>query len=505
MSNSISKPVRAFILIMLLAVSAVFILDPLTRHRGHNFWMASNFITVVLVSAIVILFLSAMVTRSKAVVKVVGLVLVVTVSGTFIYAGVTGTYRADKKYLSQSVEVSKEHVPGTFNTRAPLSVAQNTVKTSLGDVVGVSDNTKYLPTENRYSSTVERITRFFGFRNPGYNAVVEQNYDKNGNRVDSKTCKFSNDAKLSMGGPLQNSLERKVAAIDFTLTTNRDDMWSYCDGDTPKVVMPVTKRAGFFTHTVRPAGVVIYNGKNNALEYKPEVAAGELPGPVVGISYSARVNDSIQALNSQGYWDYQNGITGYTDEVKQDSDINASNPTNFGLFNDKLGNTFVTPFTSRAASTNISYMGVTNANELNADNLGKVTLYPITPERNDNGVLADQIRTRFPNIAWQSGLKIQEFTPKSDNVWVATIGHDTTFAYRVTITADAKRQGVYKFIIANADGADDETGENAGDDSPKDDSGKSKAGGSFDLSKMSDDEIAKVIQDATHELVNRNK
>lgn len=37
MLNSIPTPVRVFILVVLLAVVAVFLFDPLMRHCGYNF------------------------------------------------------------------------------------------------------------------------------------------------------------------------------------------------------------------------------------------------------------------------------------------------------------------------------------------------------------------------------------------------------------------------------------------------------------------------------------
>jgi hypothetical protein len=143
---------------------------------------------------------------------------------------------------------------------------------------------------------VERKGNF----NPGYAAIINQTIALTG-QATGKPCLFDEkNASQRMDGWFGNSLTRAIAAKDSMLIAKKDDAWGYCDGDAPKVVVPVTKLSRWINPIHVPTGVAIYDGHTGNVEIRSEVKAGDLPGPVIALSYVQRVNASLATHN--GDW-----------------------------------------------------------------------------------------------------------------------------------------------------------------------------------------------------------
>lgn len=513
-SAMIKVGVGMVIALLLLFLVVLPIVDPLSGTKLMNTITLAGMDILLWVTLIVSGSVAAYAFYRKSIFGGVAatLVAVLTIGGMVGY-WMTDNYREDKKYLATGAVVMADEnapLPGEFGIRAPQQIAAGTVNDSLGSTQGEPMNMKYLGADSRYSSFVERKMTMFGWSNTGYTSVVEQVYDEKGVRSGTEQCYFSDEANDYLGGPWWHSMEREISSIDRSLTVESKDVWGYCDGETPKLVIPVFDRTGFFTPVMEPRGVVIYDGSTETFEHKTEIKADELPGPSVSITYSEKLNRALHALNANGVLEYNKGATGLTSEVKSQDDTNVANASNFGLRNTELGNVYVTPFTYRSATENVSYLGLMNANGTEGENAQKTVVYKLTPTMQSNAYLSSEIRTRFENIPWPSGLSIQEIVPQSDKVWVATIGNNKAVSYRVTITVTASetdpetpRYG-YKLERISEDGNATPVaeGESGGE--------STEVVGGMNFTDMSEEELlqaiedsAQVITDASAELATR--
>lgn len=276
-----------------------------------------------------------------------------------------------------------------------------------------------------------------GIGNPGYAAIINQTIALTG-QATGKPCLFDESkAAHRMDGWFGNSLTRTIAGQDATLIAQKDDAWGYCDGDTPKIVVPVTKLDGWFSPTHVPAGVAIYDGKTGNVELRSEIEAGELPGPAVGLSYVHKVNESMATRNGD-WWSMIMGQSGLTDEVKDDNDPNRGNSSALSLaYKDQPGSVYASPFTSRASSRSIEDVALLESGHVKAGEKPSVTLYHLEVPRQSNAATADKIKADYSDLGgWATGLTVQEVIPVSHNEWAASIGLNQNVAYRVLVKSD---------------------------------------------------------------------
>lgn len=334
--------------------------------------------------------------------------------------------------LRDTVAIADVPVPA-MGMRAPYLVAERQASSNLSGTVGNIGETDYLPASDTYSTLVNRP----GPLNPGYEAIVSQQLALTGN-ADSTMCRFSEQADQRMGGFLWNSLERGIAAHDFMLIAKEKDAWGYCDGDTPMVVVPLTKLHTWLSPVDVPAGVAVYNGGDGVLEVRDSVEAGALPGPVVSISHAERINASLATFGGT-WWSSLIGQSGLTDQPKDEDDTNISNASNFSLAvgPDKLQG-FVSPFTSRASSRTIDHVGVVDSSRVAAGNHAGASLHTLATPRQSNAATADGIKSTYASMpGWAAGMAVMEIVPGGgEEVWQASIGQKQNVNYRVELLAD---------------------------------------------------------------------
>lgn len=231
-------------------------------------------------------------------------------------------------HLRDTVAVvsAEEELLQETGLRAPYLLAGLQAASNSSGTVGDITGTTYLAGKNVYSTLVERR----GLLRPGYETMIVQELALTG-QATGEHCNFAPHANKRMNGFLGNSLTRAIAGIDTGLIAKDVDTWGYCENGTPKIVVPVTKLENWLARRDVPAGVVVYDGSTDELEYRPEVASGQPPGPAVSISQSRRVNASLTTLNG-GWWS-TNVLksTGITDEPKDEDDTNLGSHSNFAL------------------------------------------------------------------------------------------------------------------------------------------------------------------------------
>lgn len=424
-SSSSAKTGGIFAAIGVLAVLALPLLDPLTRARALG----------LLIGGAVPLLLLAVAAAGAAVLIMSrkghwlgGAMIALGIIGLIVFLPIRS--HQTKVYYSSTVSESTKSVPA-FADRAPHQVAQRQATSSLSGINGTPSRTAYLAASDRYTTLVDKP----GPTNPGYTALVSQEIALTG-QAKGSTCRFGDSAHDRVDGFFGNSLTREIAAVDARLIAKGGDAWGWCDGETPMVAVPLTKLTGgiIFPHHV-PAGVALYNGSNGDLEILSGEDTAELPGPAIGISYSEKVNASMAIWNGS-WWSALIKQSGLTDEVKDEDDTNILNASNFALAADGK-NTYVSPFTSRAASVTVDAVAVLDASVSIAGEAPGVTLYKLETPRASNAATADRIKADYANLGgWAAGLVVQEIVPAGDGVWAASIGLNQNVTHRVLVKDD---------------------------------------------------------------------
>ncbi|QOD05817.1 hypothetical protein [Pseudarthrobacter sp. BIM B-2242] len=479
-----------------LAILGLPLLDPLTRARFINDWVIIWGFPLLLIVIIGVAVLAALAMKKTGATILIG---ILGIGGLIFYANARD-YNTKLEYAS-TVHISNDPMPG-LKERAPFLVAERQASSNLSGINGQIGGTDYLADSNHYSTIVDRKGNF----NPGYAAIINQTIQLTG-QASGKPCLFDEkNAHRRMDGWFHNSLTRAIAAKDSLLIAKKDDAWGYCDGDTPKIVVPVTKLNGWINPVHRPAGVAIYDGRTGNVEIRDEVRAGDLPGPAVALSYVQRVNDSL-ATHNGGWWSMVQGQSGLTDEVKDANDPNQGNHSAFSLaYKDAPGSVYASPFTSRASSRSIEDVALLESGHVKAGESPSVTLYHLEVPRQSNAATADKIKADYSSLnGWATGLSVQEVIPVSHDEWAASIGLNQNVVYRVQVKADGSS------CLANADGEKirciDKDGKSAGTDGTQttgsSDAGETPTGPAAEIGTLSNEDLAKLQDAVTQEVLKR--
>lgn len=478
-----------------LAILGLPLLDPLTRARFVNGFIIEWGFPLLLLAIIAVLALGALVkehTAAAVAIVVIGLL------GLIGYS-TARNYNTALEYAS-TVHQTNDPMP-TLKERAPFLVAERQASSNLSGINGQLGATDYLADSNHYSTLVDRKGPF----NPGYAAIINQTIALTG-QASGKPCLFDEKhAGQRMDGWWGNSLTRAIAAKDSMLIATKADAWGYCDGDTPKIVVPVTKLNGWINPVHIPAGVAIYDGHTGNVEIRSEVKAGDLPGPVIGVSYVQRVNASLATFHGD-WWSMVTGQSGITDEVKDSNDPNKDNHSEFSLaLKDQPGSIYASPFTSRASSRAIEDIALLESGHVKDGESPNVTLYHLDKPRQSNAATADKIKADYSSLnGWATGLGVMEIIPVSHDEWAASIGLNQNVVYRVLVKADGSS------CLTNADGAPirciDATGKTVGaDGAPSADAGSGAAptGVAAQIGTLSNEDLAKLQDAVTKEVLKR--
>jgi len=490
-----SVPVKGLLYIALgLGIMAAPLIDPLWRARIINkLFIESGFpLLMVLVAIIVVI---AFAVKKKFAAAIVTIVLAILF---LIGFGMWRGYEQSVHYLS-TVTVSDQSMP-TLKERAPFTVAERQATSNLGNINGSVGPTDYLANSNHYTTLVNRP----GPGNPGYAAVISQQIDLTG-AATGTPCTFSESAGKRMDGWFGNSLTREIASKDSMLIAETQDAWGYCDGDKPKVVIPVTKLSNWLAPVNVPAGVAIYDGSTGNLEIRSEVKTGDLPGPAIGISQAERVNDSLSVYKGD-FWSSLFGQSGMTDQVKDSNDPNRDNHTNFSLAyakdSGKEGSVYVSPFTSRASSRSIDHVTILETGHVKAGENATASLIQLSAARQSNAATADKIKADFSDLqGWATGWTVQEIVPVSDGEWAASIGLNQNVKYRVLIKTDGS--SCLTDATGNKIRCTGDAPNNNGGGSGTSNTGTGSTAVPSDLGTLNNDQLAQLQDQVTKEVLKR--
>lgn len=484
MSVSISRPGSPAVPLGVIIAAAVlalpFLIDPLARARFLNH------VLIIWGMPLLIIAAAAGIALMLAVRDRAGAATAVLVLGFLVLTGFTTVrgYQAHV-YYNSTVEETADPLPD-FADRAPQQVAAKQATSSLSGINGTPERTAYLPADDRYTTLVAKP----GPLNPGYAALVSQEIALTG-QAKGDTCRFTGQADRRLDGFFGHSLPRAVAGEDARLMVNKADAYGYCYGDTPFVVVPVTRLEGFLVPVHVPAGAVLYNGDTGQVSIADADEAAELPGGSIGISYSERVNASMRTWDGS-WWSSLIKQTGLTDELKDSEDTNTLNATNFALDTGD-GPAFATPLTYRAASVTIDAVLVMESNAAPGE-VPRAVMHKLAVPRSSNAATADRIKADFPSLSWASGLFIQEIVPAADGEWSASIGLNQNVTHRVLVKDDGSSclQDARGNVIT------------CSGDEPEDNAGTGPAATvPGDISGLSDAELQQLLKSVTDEVFNR--
>lgn len=251
-----------------------------------------------------------------------------------------------------------------------------------------------------------------------------------GNEDRINTCRFEGDfdLKKNFGGNWGKNLWDSVASAYPSFYYTQSDMWGYCDGEEPIIVVPGV----YLSHTDvqvadTPAGVVTIRGSKSGepvIDFLTDLEPGDLPGPV----YPQRVvNHQRDALDwASGYWQSVNEAFGFdTTSVESQS----GNNSNFLLKSAEDGRLYwVTPMKPQATDdqTLIAYSMIL-ADEVSSNKLNPQVVYVLNEEDPRVANLDDLasyaqdaacgIDTNFCGKSPKGS--IVEFLPVSDTNWQA--------------------------------------------------------------------------------------
>ena len=450
---------------------------------------------------IVILFALAAIVPSGAA-RFVGATVFIAALGVTITYWVQYGYQTKRAY-SAAVEIVDEPMP-TFAERAAHPVAAAQAKANLGDVLGTLGPVRYVPDgdDETWNALVTRRGVFTGYE------VIEEGTVPLMGRATAETCAFDPDASARIGGHFAHSLDRKIAGARPGTFFNSEDVYGYCDGDTPIVVVPLQRLNGFWHITRVPAGVALYDGLTGKLTVKDEVADGEVPGPVFPMTLAAHLRTSTEALGS--FSDYWHSRSGYDSTDGDAGDPNSGNTTeyNLRLANGK-GGAYVSPLTPKGQSQSITAVAAVSSTSVKAKEWNTLTVHRYGKDdvRRPGSAMAQAIKGDYGDLPeWAAGMDIFEITPVSSGEWVASLGQKQDILYRVRVEASGDS------CLEYADGTKIRCGKVTGEGGNgvgvalQPEAGSSRpvtVPKNDDLSALSNDDLAALQQQITEELLTR--
>lgn len=261
---------------------------------------------------------------------------------------------------------------------------------------------------------------------------------------EANQCLFEDEFALdeAFGGSKRNSLNNLLAEEFPALRFAISDVWGYCDGDEPIVVVPMTRQVRTANRTVDTAGgLVTVRGENGQtqLTYIASAEPGDFPGPVYPASMVVEQRNQMEwAAGRKSRESYGFGYEPATSEVQE------GNVSEYLLRNATTGRLeWVTPLTLRNSSSElfVAY-AVSPADEVSSGNLNQLDVYVLAdddPRRINIDTLESDALDYFRRNAGtfrSNGGKLVEFVPVDGDVWRAFGELNGRVVYRLDISAN---------------------------------------------------------------------
>ena len=322
-------------------------------------------------------------------------------------------------------------------------------------------------------------------------------------------CRFEGkyDLTRAFDGDRGNSLPNMLADRFPTMRWDIGDVWGYCDGDKPVVVVPMTKPVLWMDRTVdTAAGIVLVEGDNGNLKltHQATVKAGDYRGPVYpGTMVAEQRNQAKWAAGRKNHEKYSFGYD------PSEAEVQASNNAEYLLRDAKTGRlVFVTPLTLRSSTSEVFVAySVTYADEVRDGNLNELSVYVLkrddsravnldTMVANANAWLTDNYGTFRAN-----GGRLIELTPVNGDMWRVFGENNGKVVFQLDISST--NNTLTKLVKLNDDGT--VKSETSNEDSPSQPSpeGVTTSRCAADLSQLDNTALAQCLDSVTGEVQKR--
>jgi hypothetical protein len=243
-----------------------------------------------------------------------------------------------------------------------------------------------------------------------------------------KVCRFTGSYRFdrAFGGSGRNSLRNLLAERFRSVHYDDKDIWGYCQGEEPVIVVRVQKDLGYANRRVSaPAGVLVLHGSSNGkpkVEYRPKVAPDELPGPVYPITL-VRVQRDANAW-AAGRGNKKGRAFGFQRSSFKTQEQNSGE---YLLRGPDRRLYYVTPLAPRASkSESLIAYGVVRADQVTSGQLNTYDIHVLSdddpaivslPTLNAKAVAyVSGPSSPYPNFL-NSGGDLQEFLPLGGDRW----------------------------------------------------------------------------------------
>lgn len=322
-----------------------------------------------------------------------------------------------------------------------------------------------------------------------------------------KTCEFKGDFELSKAFDASwgLNLSDDIAQFDPSFMYNTSDMYGYCDGDKPVIVIPGSRIKGLQVQAAQTAyGVMTITGSPSGkavIDFRDTVKAGDLPGPAYPVKLVQEQRNTL-SWSAGRVWPWQPPI-GFEET---DSESQLGNSTDFLLKSTEDGRLYwVTPLKPRGtdSQTVVAY-AIMHADEITSGQLNEQRIYvlndndPRTVNFNDLTNAVTQAVAKIDPGFFTGGNENQgnivEFVPTSSGSWQVFAERGGRAVYRIDITGGTRLQTT----VANIDTSENPTPVTDPESTPSGDANCS------DAATLSDSQLADCISQLSSELVKRS-
>lgn len=356
--------------------------------------------------------------------------------GAGIWLAFTATHARLHAYYEAATDIVTAE-PTDYADRAPYEVAEHTSEAVLKDVTGSVRPVKSISEEGDHGLWTSLVLSNGPFN--GYEAVQVMDLPLLGDldpNKDVRFCRFDETKKLRDSGSMpHNNLSRAIfEQVPLDVSYQGGDVYGYCDGTTPIVVVPLTQLHGWWHPVSVFYGLAFLNGTTGEVTVTTDKQVIDAtPGPTYPMSLAAIQRMTLMA--SEGWVEMEiEHSSGYAQ---------ATQNTEVQLVSESSGAAdYVTTLMPRGSSQSIVGVSTVPAKAQSPGTLNTiiVSLFPDGKARASNKNLEQSLRTSYGNIPdiANDKLDVFEITIGRGGDWVLTLGREQSVSYRAYISADGK-------------------------------------------------------------------
>jgi hypothetical protein len=233
----------------------------------------------------------------------------------------------------------------------------------------------------------------------------------------TQVCRFTGDHRFdrAFNGTGKNDLRHLLAERHPQLVFDDHDVWGYCVGDRPVIVVVVQRQIAYHNRTVRTAaGVLLLRGTRDGdpdITYRPKVGPGELPGPVYPITLTRVQRDATSWAAGRVNREHSFGFR------TSDFSTQKANPGEYLLRGADHRLYYVTPLTPRGTKSQafVAY-GIVPADQVENGRLNRYDVYTLGTGdpliANLNSLYAKAVP-----FMQQTGTQLEQFIPLGADRW----------------------------------------------------------------------------------------